>query len=107
MSWNMFIDDERFPANDGKEWVICRNKLQVMHAVSNHHNTLPNYISFDHDLGYQEATGYDIVKWLIESHMDNKVSMPSDFSYYVHSQNPIGKLNIERYLENYMKILKT
>jgi hypothetical protein len=106
MKWNMFIDDERFPADDGKDWVICRTKMQVISAIFDHDKIAPSFISFDHDLGENEQTGYDIAKWIVEADMDGIISIPINFQFYVHSQNPIGKQNIETYLNNYLKIRK-
>ena len=69
---------------------------------------IPSYISFDHDLGVDEngnvqASGYEIAKWLVEMDMTGKYTMPDDFEFNVHSANPIGKENIEAYLNNYLE----
>ena len=68
----------------------------------------PSYISFDHDLGENERTGYDLAKMLIEDALNfpdwPEYQLPSDFSFYVHSQNPVGKANIEGLLNNYLKV---
>ena len=103
MTWNLFIDDERYPSDtDGIDWDIARNIAQVRKLVSL--KGMPQHISFDHDLGKDEPTGYDIVKWLVELDMDGSYHFGKDFSFYVHSQNLVGKKNIEAYLENYFKI---
>lgn len=62
-------------------------------------NSMPDGICFDHDLG-TELTGLDCAKWLIEYCMNNAVRLPK---YFVHSQNPIGRDNIQGYLDNYLK----
>lgn len=113
MTWNLFIDDERVPGDvkwaywygDQRflPWTICRNKMQVISAVFDHDKTLPNFITFDHDLGRNEPTGYDIVKWMVEMTLDGVIKMPENFDFYVHSLNPIGKQNIEKYLINFLK----
>lgn len=105
MTWNLFIDDERFPPNDGRDWIICRNKIEVQIQVML--RGMPSYISFDHDLGENEPTGYDITKWLVGidlTSLDELGRFPDNFDFYVHSQNPIGKANIEQYINNYMKV---
>ena len=77
---------------------------------------LPDIISFDHDLAdihytatgnidilkseWQEKTGMDCAKWLVDYCIDNKLDLPE---YFVHSANPVGKENIEKYLGNYIK----
>jgi hypothetical protein len=47
---------------------------------------------------FVEKTGYDAAKWLIEFCMDNEVVLPK---FLVHSQNPVGRENIELYLANF------
>lgn len=103
MGWNLFIDDERMPPEDGREWVIARNFFQVAETISRM-GSFPSHISFDHDLGLYTSTGYDIAKWLVGRDMEGGGwCFPSDFTFYVHSQNPIGKENIEGYLNSYFK----
>jgi len=63
-------------------------------------NGLPDFISFDHDLG-EGKTGFDCAKWLVEFCLDNELPLP-EFS--VHSQNPVGKENIEKLLENFREV---
>lgn len=102
--YSLFIDDERYPPkNDGRNWVIARDWEDVMMCFRIH--GMPEYISFDHDLGEDTQTGYDIAKFIVELDMggDSDFAMPENFDYYVHSQNPVGKENIEKYLENYKK----
>lgn len=62
-------------------------------------NGLPDFISFDHDLG-EEKSGYDCAKMLVEYCMNTEQPLP-DFA--VHSQNPVGKQNIESLLGNFRK----
>lgn len=105
MPWNLFIDDERFPPNDYREWVICRNHFEVFERVLE--QGMPSYISFDHDLGEDNWTGYDIAKELVNIDMktiDPAYKFSDNFTFYVHSQNPIGKKNIESYLNNYLSV---
>ncbi|MBS1550350.1 MAG: hypothetical protein JSS94_10880 [Bacteroidetes bacterium] len=62
-------------------------------------NGLPNFISFDHDLG-EGKTGFDCAKCLVEFCLDNQLPL---LEFFVHSQNPEGKENIEKLLENFRK----
>jgi hypothetical protein len=94
----MFIDDERFPPEDGTGWAICRSLKQVRGMIRL--MGFPSFISFDHDLGENEPTGMDITKWLVHEDMD-KDWMKDGFDFYVHSQNPIGVENIRSYLNGY------
>ena len=91
------------------------------------HNSLPEYISFDHDLAdehytppkywddyqaskkyqnaqdYKEKTGLDCAKMLVDYCMDNGVELPQ---YWSHSANPVGRDNIIGYLDNFKKYTK-
>ena len=101
--YRLFIDDERMAAlKDGEMIHIVRDydeAVMIMESLG-----CPKFISFDHDLGEKSKDGYEIAKWIVEKDMDeNGGFIPETFQYYVHSQNPIGKGNIEGILENYLK----
>ena len=109
MTWNLFIDDERDPRQvtwgstafyHVYPWTIARSLSEVQELVQMY--GFPEFISFDHDLGTDQPTGKDIANWLIEQDMDYS-TMPSNFSFYVHSRNPVGKANIESLLNNYLE----
>lgn len=112
MTWNLFIDDERFPPDDGRDWVIARSYGDAMVEVLN--RGFPAYISFDHDLGHDKYTGFYFAKKLVENDIisgdresRSAYKFPADFGYYVHSQNPVGKANIEGLLNNYLNFKST
>jgi hypothetical protein len=123
MFYKLFLDDVRFPKD--VTWidiglgpfVIVRSYEEFINYITK--NGLPNFISFDHDMEenqyrqsmynpdkhynnyYTDGTftknnGYCCAKWLVQYCIDNKLKLPE---YKVHSFNPIGKENIENYLE--------
>jgi hypothetical protein len=125
----LFLDDIRNPKDCANglvpshlnkfywenDWFIVRSHNDFVDWITN--NGLPNFISFDHDLadvhytmdfskdsGNQgtEKTGLDSAKWLGDYCLDNKLKLPN---FVVHSQNPIGKTNINGYLTNLSKYL--
>lgn len=103
-NWKLFLDDLRFPEND--EFCIARTVAKAQEMIMR--SGMPNFISFDHDLGIDEAgellpTGYDFVKWLVEMDMNGMIKIPSDFSFEVHSKNPVGAKNIRLYIRNYLE----
>ena len=116
VNYNMFLDDEREPVSadfQDRPWQIARNYDEFVFFIEN--RGLPKFISFDHDLGTDEfqpdeetdvvysrpsKTGYDAAKWLVEYCMNSRQKIPA---FYVHSRNPVGKKNIEAYLENAMR----
>jgi hypothetical protein len=114
--YNLFIDDERDPIDvkwgswkdqamyRDAEWIIARNWYDVLEIVIT--MGLPSIISFDHDLGDNTPTGYDIAKRLSELIMNAKYEIPENFQFYVHSKNPVGKQNIENYMNNFLNHMK-
>jgi hypothetical protein len=112
MSYNLFIDDERVPTDvqwgtwqdqisyRDSEWIIARNWDDVLELVVTF--GLPKLISFDHDLGKNEKTGYEIAQQLCDMVMDGD-SLPENFNYLVHSKNPVGAENIRKYMDNFLK----
>lgn len=96
----LFIDDERFPPSNGYDWIIVRSYDEAVNYASKY--GIPSHISFDHDLG-EGKSGYDFTKWMVEQDLDKGGTfIPSDFTYAVHSQNPIGTANIKAYLDAYI-----
>lgn len=108
MTWRLFIDDERFPSSKDYDMIIARSMEEVKNLVSD--LGMPSFISFDHDLGSDELgplpSGYDIARWMVDVDLGGAYQFPDDFDFYVHSQNPIGKRNIEEYLGAYLKFKK-
>jgi hypothetical protein len=119
MTWNLFLDDERELADvtwapwqvrekyRNEEWVVCRSYGDAMIEILN--RGFPKFVSFDHDLG-EKYSGFDLAKRLVENDIisGSKESrqgyvFTADFDYYVHSQNPIGKANIEGLINGYLK----
>jgi hypothetical protein len=132
MSYNLFLDDIREPDMAANymppptnswyitlNWVVVRSYDEFIQYIKK--NGLPSMISFDHDLGEDEAerlrldgiskhkarsykktvkSGFDCAKWLCYYCMDNDLELPH---YLVHSQNPVGAENIASYLENFKK----
>ena len=113
----LYLDDIRTPQTEG--WDIVRNYDDFVARIRL--KGVPNEISFDHDLGEDIAkekvangiskrkareekkyakSGYDAAKWLGEYCLDKNIPFPK---YNVHSANPVGKANIEAYLQNVIK----
>ena len=101
MSWNLFLDDERFPAlHETGKFVVARSvnhAIDLIVAMG-----CPSYISFDNDLGEGQLEGYDLAKMMVEMDMDGVIHIPNDFDWYVHSQNCKAIENINAYLRGYL-----
>jgi hypothetical protein len=124
--YSLFLDDIRFPAypssdpNDLSHWEICRTMQAAVDLVLA--RGLPQHIAFDHDLGWdtlqpiegsfliappgegkEMPSGFDFAKWLVESDLNGTINLPEDFSWSIHSSNPVGAENIQGLLKSYLK----
>jgi hypothetical protein len=98
MSWHLFLDDERSPARDGL--TIARSFSEAVTLVKE--KGLPEFMTLDHDLGDSSPTGYDFVLWLTNYVIDQNLQFPPYFTFYVHSQNPVGAENMRCLLDNFI-----
>lgn len=94
----IYLDDIRNPKSEG--WEIIRNFDDFVNLINEF--GIPDEISFDHDLGENEKTGYDCAKWLCEYCWTNGIPIPA---WNVHSANPVGRDNIVQLIQNYEKKL--
>lgn len=121
----IFLDDERNPEDvtwidypDSIEWIVVRNRSQfniVVHTlllkgIYDVSCIAPKIIiSFDHDIqcfeecdeGCHEVTGYHLLKWMVDSIMDEELIPPT---CYFHTKNPVGKSNMENYWRNFLTV---
>ena len=95
----MFLDDERFPPADGQDWVIVRSVADAISWVEN--NRIPDFISFDNDLGQDMPEGRHFAVWLLELDLDTG-SIPEHSAYYVHSQNVDAALRIRSRIDAHL-----
>ncbi len=134
MKNKLFLDDVRIPKDAiglvsdkhnqfyfSNDWDIVTNYDDFVEYIEL--NGVPKFVSFDHDLGdtamdeyfrnvatngtldydnIEEKTGLDCAKFLVEYCADENQPLPK---YLVHSANPAGKENIEKFLENAKKHL--
>lgn len=105
----LFLDDERFPQDvawvkypDNVEWRVVRTYQDFVACYM-----LNDYdvFSFDHDIqcfeNGREMTGYDALKVTLDAFFDVDNTL-----VFFHTQNPIGKKNMESYYQNYIKFMK-
>lgn len=104
MKYNLFIDDLRcladvkLPGTDNV-WHIARTSQEALQCLETM-GCLPEFISFDHDLGGADTTMV-FLRWLEYSTDYIQNSDPPGFQ--VHSSNPAGKLNIVSFMESWKK----
>ena len=123
--YNLFLDDIRVPTDVtwvqipvDQHYTVVRNYKEFVDLITL--RGLPKYICYDHDLAdghyghglkndeipydsYNEKTGYDCAKWLVDYCFAKKLKHPP---FIVHSLNPIGKKNIESYIISYNNSLQ-
>lgn len=98
-----------------KDWVIAKDHSQFIELVEDCYlSGIPvTHVSFDHDLAdehydpsmmvsdedynslyetFKERTGKECAEFLKEYYKERKLSLPIIF---VHTMNPVGKINIE------------
>ena len=122
--YNLFLDDVRVPTDvtwanipADQHYSVVRNYKEFVDLITL--RGVPKFVCYDHDLAdshyghglnnddipyesYKEKTGYDAAKWLVNYCMERGIKHPP---YVVHSMNPIGKQNIESYINSYNKTL--
>jgi hypothetical protein len=99
MTYHLFIDDERFPPDDGKNWNIVRTSDEAIGCVIM--CGVPEFVSYDHDLGGDD-TSMKFIWWMIDAYLDGKID-GFPVNYTVHSQNPVGARNIRELLDAFIR----
>lgn len=116
----LFLDDERNPEDvtwisypDDIKFVVVRNYAEFISYLNE--NVMPSFISFDHDLAdfndaregsYKERTGYDCVKFLCNHFAESNKFIEHFPETFYHTNNVIGKKNMESYVNNFKKVMK-
>ena len=87
----LFLDDDRFPPDDGRSWVIVRTVPQAVRWIKAH--GVPHHISLDNDLGRRQE-GRHLVSWMIRVDIDHAGTfIPDNLTFYVHSQNCVNGMD--------------
>lgn len=110
MSTKLFLDDLRTPEMIyelpyAEEFEVVRSYDAFISFIRT--NGLPDFISFDNDLGLDEngelaPDGYAAAKWLVyESGLDLR-----KLNFKVHSANPVAAEQMRGLLGNYVRFPK-
>ena len=112
----LFLDDERNPEDvtwieypENIDWTMVRSYSEFFYEL---HRSAFQVISFDHDIqDYNhrgvELTGYTVLKAMLDTFITappGLYTLPGQV--FFHTQNPIGKLNMESYWNNFCKHFK-
>lgn len=107
MNWFLYLDDERFPKTEGP-WIIARSVEEAFRLIQE--KGCPQKMSLDHDLGWDDALnkalpdGTNFVHQFVAKCLDGEIKLPEDFSYNIHSANPVGSANMKSYLDSFFKM---
>jgi hypothetical protein len=99
VGWRLFLDDLRFPSD--QRALIARSDDEGRRMVIERGG--PSFISFDFHLGDGCATGLDFAKWLVEMDQSGRAMLPEDFSFEVHSSDPVGTRKIRELMLNHLR----
>ena len=86
---NVYLDDVR-SGPVSPDWVIVRGVDNAMILLQ---QGLVNDLSLDHDMGPNEATGYELLCWMEENNI-----WPSG-NVSVHSANPVGAAKMHQAID--------
>ena len=94
-----------YDTTEATDFIVVRNYVDFVQYIKQ--DGLPEFISFDNDLGLDEngevaSDGYAAAKWLVyESELDLQ-----NLKFEVHSVNPVAAEQIRGLLKNYIQFLK-
>ena len=86
------------PSDVDKEVEVIWVKTQSEFEKYIKENGLPDFISFDNDLGIGCGEGYGCAKFLVNYCLDHELQLPN---YYVHSMNTVARENIHALFDNF------
>lgn len=102
----LWIDDYRDPyEGDRLRMTPLAPPFEVLRATSYcdavalMEQQWPDAVCLDHDLG-EERTGYDVAKYIVNRCLTEALPLPA---YASQSDNPAGRENILRLLDNYKR----
>lgn len=104
MSYTLFLDDERTPHDRYISLEYRDLKVRVAKSTPDAQAIIelygwPEYLALDHDLGYEDTTMV-FLNWLKDRWIaEGSQRQVPEFT--VHSQNPVGALNIRRFMHKW------
>lgn len=91
----LWVDDIRTPPSD--DWLWAHSVSEAITAIKSYERSFSTdtiYISLDHDAGDFGADGGDYIRildWLEQAGI-----VDTGYFFYLHTQNPVGRENMER-----------
>jgi hypothetical protein len=96
----IYLDDVRELPEDmaAEGYVVVRSAEEALHLIASKGLENIEIISFDHDLGEDCMSGYDLASIIEEMVYDAGFTIVPEFR--IHSANPVGRKNLERCFES-------
>jgi hypothetical protein len=97
----IWLDDVRQPPHVC--WLWVKSVQEAISIMDNLEGEGPIVLAFDHDLGENEPTGYDLAK-----HIEATAAQGSPYAiieWHIHSANPAGARNIKAAMESFDRIM--
>lgn len=101
MSWKLWLDDdvnnELAPERHCPEgFVGAASVAEAKMLVSD--LGCPDMVDLDHDLGENQPTGMDFIKWLADRYPDTPPA------WNIHSANVCGAANMDSFMKSWAKV---
>ena len=74
--------------------VLCRTPEEAIYYIDKNE---VEFISFDHDLGENCLSGYDVASYIEKKVYNKEIKCPE---WQIHSSNPIGRKRIQQAMES-------
>ena len=90
----IYLDDVRDLPDGYEGWEVVRSAEDALHVIASTGLENIEIISFDHDLGEDRMSGYDLAVIIEEMVYDGGFAIVPEFR--IHSANPVGRKNLEQ-----------
>lgn len=109
--WKLFLDDERELTYDLRTAIVAIDSDEAIRIVLER-GTVPELISFDHDLGKDEngvvkPTAMKFLWWLIDMDLDGHFDLNDIKRIIIHSRNEQGAANLAGLWNGYAADIKS
>lgn len=93
----IFLDDIRNAPDSS--WIVIRDANKVLMDYI-YEYVIIDEISFDHDLGLDEPTGYDLLKEIERLAYEGFWYGLKNCEFKIHSANPVGRKNMQAAIDS-------
>jgi hypothetical protein len=101
MNTKLWVDDIRNPPDDTYDVVRTYNDAILALMATEYTD-----IYLDHDLACfskgREMTGYDVVLWIVDQHINNPDNFTAPVRYHMLTANPVGRKNMTELINRYL-----